>query len=243
MTPLLSKGDIALCIKKKPKKRNKIVLYSPGNSDTLFLKRQIAIAGDTIAIKQGVIVINGSKLVDNEFAIDNYAFFSDSVNSISKYFVKNKLKTDLKKAQLGFFDCNLSKERIEEIKSTFLVSRIQKKSLEPKVRFLTSDFGKELYWNYDNLGTMIVPKKGMKIKLGRHSFILYKGIIEQETKEKVELTGHDIYIGGLKEDIYIFKKDYVFLVNDNRSNYIDSRSTGFVPKDCIKGTYLLKLFW
>ncbi|NJO89511.1 MAG: signal peptidase I [Chloroflexia bacterium] len=61
MSPYLCKGNIALCIKKKPKKRNKVVLYSLNSKDSLFLKRQIAIAGDTIAIKHGTIIVNGKK--------------------------------------------------------------------------------------------------------------------------------------------------------------------------------------
>jgi signal peptidase I len=87
MSPNLCKGDIALCIKKKPKKRNKVVLYSLNSNDSLFLKRQIAIAGDTIAIKHGTIIVNRQKVVDYEGVISNYVFCSDSIASVSNFFI------------------------------------------------------------------------------------------------------------------------------------------------------------
>ncbi|NJO89510.1 MAG: hypothetical protein HC831_11595 [Chloroflexia bacterium] len=72
----------------------------------------------------------------------------------------NELQTDFKRAYLGFFDCNLSIKNVEEIKSDFALSFIRKRCLEPNVRLFNSTFGRELYWNYDNLGSLIVPQKG-----------------------------------------------------------------------------------
>ncbi len=243
MAPNLVEGDVALCINGIPKKRNKIVLYSHSKDDFLMLKRQVAIPGDTLAIKEGKIVVNGQKINGNINAINQFFFYSDSVKKACKFLNNNDIVADFRKAYLGFFECKLSDENVSKIKQLFTHSTIKRKSIEPKVRPLGELFGHLFYWNYDNMGSLLVPKKGMKIWLGKRSFYLYKEIIEQETNKKPEIREQGIYIGETKQDIYTFKKDYVFLVNDNRSNHNDSRATGFVAKDRLKGTYLFKLPW
>ncbi len=243
MSPNLCKGDIALCIKKKPKNRNKIVLYSLNSNDSLFLKRQIAIAGDTIAIKHGAIIVNGRKVADYEGVISNYVFCSDSIAAVSRFLNSNELKADFRRAHLGIFDCDISAKSVEVIKSDFPISFIKKKSIEPNVRLLNCSFGRDLYWNYDNLGSLIVPQKGMRIKLGKKSFILYKNIIEDESGDELKMVGNNVFLGGKKADIYTFEHNYVFLVNDNRSDLNDSRSFGLIARDKLIGTFLFKLPW
>jgi signal peptidase I len=155
----------------------------------------------------------------------------------------NELNTDFKRAHLGFFDCNLSKKNVEAIKFDFPLTFIRKKSIEPDVRLRKSTFGRELYWNYDNLGSLIVPQKGMRIKLGNKSYLLYKDIIEEESGDELKKVENTFFLGGNKTDIYTFKHDYVFLVNDNRSNLHDSRTFGLIAKDKLMGTFLFKLPW
>ena len=243
MSPNLVSGDVAFCVKKIPWKRHKVVLYASSSNDSLLLKRQIAIPGDTLLIKEGVILVNGQKVNGRFNAESRFSFQSDSIERVCKFLNDNKIVADYKKAHLGYFECKLSDDNAEKLKVAFEQSDFKRKSVEPKVRPFGRLFGHAFYWNYDNLGSLLVPKKGMKIKLGRRSFYLYRQIIEAETNGKPEIKGQDVFIEGAKLDIYTFKKDYVFLVNDNRSNYNDSRTIGFVAKEKIIGTYLFKLPW
>ena len=45
----------------------------------------------------------------------------------------------------------------------------------------------------------------------------------------------DILINGIKENEYVFKQDYYWMMGDNRYKSEDSRSWGFVPEDHIVG--------
>lgn len=244
MAPNIIKGDKVLCINKKARKRNKLVLFANDfEYGTISLKRQIAIPGDTLAVKAGIFVVNGNKIPDIEGVIQRFSFQSDSISSISKYLNDNNIVVDIKKAYLGYFDCQLDAKKVNELKSNSSVSSITKRSLEQKIQLNENNFGSEFYWNHDNLGSLIVPKKGMQIKLGRRAFHLYKDIIETESEEQVIIRGTNVFIGKVKTSIYSFKDNYYFLVNDNRSNNHDSRTYGFIPENKIIGTFVFELPW
>jgi len=244
MSPLFEKGDKVLCFKKKAKKRNKIVLFVDDYVGMEYaVKRQIATPGDTLAIKSGVIIVNGRKVSSIESVTQKYAFLTDSIVSISKYLVDNEITTDFRRIHLGYFECKLSEKDVNELKSLSTISNFKRKNLESKIRLSEDNFGGSFYWNHDNLGSLIIPKQGMRIKLGKRSFYLYKNIISEECGIEPLLKGNDVFIGDVKTEIYTFKQDYLFLVNDNRSNNTDSRTFGFVAENKLIGTYLFKLPW
>jgi len=49
----------------------------------------------------------------------------------------------------------------------------------------------------------------------------------------------DIFSESIQNDFLIVKKDYVFLLNDNRSNAHDSRTFGLIPKENLIGKVIL----
>ena len=90
-------------------------------------------------------------------------------------------------------------------------------------------------WNEDNFGPIIIPKKGMTIDLNRKKFPLYKKVIAEYESNNVELTPSEIKINGSTVSKYTFKKDYYWMMGDNRHKSEDSRFWGFVPDDHIVG--------
>ncbi len=97
-------------------------------------------------------------------------------------------------------------------------------------------FPKGAPWNKDNYGPLVIPKKGMNIKLDLNNIEWWATTINREFgKEVVEVRGNDIYIDGNKTDNYTFKKDYYFAMGDNRDNSADSRFWGLIPRDAIIG--------
>lgn len=80
-------------------------------------------------------------------------------------------------------------------------------------------------WNIKNWGPVIVPAKGMTVKLDSLTRELYRQVIEYET----DLSMDD----NLKE--YTFIDDYYFVVGDNAMDSYDSRYWGFIPQDFIIG--------
>ena len=90
-------------------------------------------------------------------------------------------------------------------------------------------------WNEDNFGPIVIPKKGMTVELNRKNLSLFKKIIGEYEDNILELTPSGVKINGISSTKYTFKKDYYWMMGDNRHKSEDSRFWGFVPDDHIVG--------
>ncbi|MCU7496142.1 MAG: signal peptidase I [Ignavibacteria bacterium] len=91
-------------------------------------------------------------------------------------------------------------------------------------------------WNRDNYGPLTVPKKGDVIKLNSANIEQWRTIIDREFSARVvNVSDGQITISGKPVSSYTLKKDYYFMMGDNRDNSADSRYWGFVPRDKIIG--------
>ncbi len=98
-------------------------------------------------------------------------------------------------------------------------------------------------WNEDNYGPLIVPKKGSKINLTVANVAQWRTTINREYgREVVGTSGNTVTIEGKPVTSYTFKKDYYFMMGDNRDDSLDSRYWGFVPRDLIVGQAFITLF-
>ena len=90
-------------------------------------------------------------------------------------------------------------------------------------------------WNEDNFGPLIIPQKGTTVDLTRKNLPLYKKIIQEYEGNELEVTPTEIKINGKLASQYTFKKDYYWMMGDNRHKSEDSRFWGFVHDDHIVG--------
>lgn len=80
-------------------------------------------------------------------------------------------------------------------------------------------------WTIKNWGPLIVPAKGLTVRLDDFSKELYRAVIEYESGES--------YMDEVLE--YEFRQNYYFVVGDNAMDSYDSRYWGFIPEDFIIG--------
>jgi signal peptidase I len=98
-------------------------------------------------------------------------------------------------------------------------------------------------WNKDNYGPIVVPKKGELIDLNPENARFWKTIIDRELdKNTLSAEGTVITIEGKPVHGYTLKKNYYFVLGDNRENSMDSRYWGFVPDDMIIGSVFM-VYW
>ncbi len=90
-------------------------------------------------------------------------------------------------------------------------------------------------WNSDNFGPIYIPKAGVTVKLDAKSLPFYKIIISEYEKNKLKVSGNDIYINDKKATTYTFKQNYYWMMGDNRNNSLDARYFGYTPEDHIVG--------
>jgi signal peptidase I len=98
-------------------------------------------------------------------------------------------------------------------------------------------------WNIDNYGPVRVPKRGDIIELTHDNIGCWGNMINRELERKtVSTEGSVITIDGTPVKNYTIRKDYYFMLGDNREDSMDSRYWGFVPSDAIIGKALI-VYW
>lgn len=93
----------------------------------------------------------------------------------------------------------------------------------------------------EDFAPVIVPAKGMNVKIVPATFFQWKVFIQREGSSIVQRDGK-IYIDGNIATVYTVKKDYFFVLGDNINNSSDSREWGFVPEENIVGKAMM-IYW
>lgn len=121
--------------------------------------------------------------------------------------------------------------------------RYQKPFAKPKGLTEPRIFPKGMPWNEDNYGPLVIPKKGYKIPLTPQNVEQWRTLIDREYgKRVVAVKDNTVTIEGVPVRFYSFKKDYFFMMGDNRDDSLDSRFWGFVPRDAVIGQAFITLF-
>jgi len=118
-----------------------------------------------------------------------------------------------------------------------------KRSISGKEVYNERIFPKNMNWNEDNYGPLIIPKKGDVIDLNTSNIDQWRTLINREYgREVVEVSKNGVKIDRKETNKYTIREDYYFMVGDNRDNSLDSRFWGFVPRENIVGTPII-IFW
>jgi signal peptidase I len=221
--------------------RNDIIVFNHPSKE-IFVKRCIALPGDTLVIENGTVKINGSFLSENKNVKNiyqlwtdiNYRQFNHTCDSLKIPTYNNLLR------KRGYYELILTTNQKEALMKTYNIDSISPGIIQPTPWTYPIDslFAKKA----NNCGPMVIPYKGMTIPLTYLNYQFYQQTIN--TMEGCTLEYRDClyYLNNQPVTEYIFSKDYCFMIGDNRPNSIDSRFWGVIPKENIIGKAILILF-
>ena len=173
-----------------------------------------------------------SSLINSD--IENFIITSGHKGIPSRIIAENRLRvTEIKEREKIISMTNSDFEKLESKKTFDSIYRIFKTTKSYNTSFFPNDIKYD--WNEDNFGPIIIPQKGQEIELNKQTLPLYKKIIRDYEKNKLELINDKILINDVETTFYKFNMDYYWMMVDNRYNSEDSRAWGYVPENHIVG--------
>jgi len=213
--------------------------YKPIDKKTNYVKRCVAIAGQTLEIKDGDIYIDGKLSIMPDRAKPQFFYKVKLKKGVNPMPLLDTYKVRHNEARRNGEDnylFNLDEENARRLANNPSVVSVEK-DIAPKGKFDKSIFPHDVQypWSIDNFGPLYMPKKGESVELNNKTIPFYKDLLNRYEGVSFAENGDEYYIDGKRVTNYTFKQDYYWMMGDNRQNSLDARYWGFVPFDHVVG--------
>ena len=224
------------------------IIYRPVDRRDNYVKRCVGLPGETLSIKNGVIIINGEPQPQPENVQFFYWVQTDGTGITVEMFEQLGINVeDRHLVQDGAvagglnYVLPLTDAMRKELKSKPWVTSVERMEPGDNDSKMTYPLGEDYGWTHQDYGPVIIPKKGMTVRLSPRNIALYARCIKNYEGNTLEVKDGKAVINGKQCETYTFGMDYYWMMGDNRDNSLDSRYWGFVPEDHIVGTPMIVL--
>ena len=214
------------------------LVMRPVDKEENYIKRCVAIAGDSLQIKSQVLYINGQAV---PFPPESETYYTVDTKGqpLDETVMKEEYNVDINNMDevhttgvTNQYDMLLTWDAHQKMVNSGLAVRIvpdidSQESVWP--------YSPNLPWSRDNFGPIWVPSKGATITLTATNYPIYERAIRVYERNTFELKDGKFWLNGQQVTQYTFKMNYYWMMGDNRHGSQDSRYWGFVPEDHVVG--------
>jgi signal peptidase I len=232
---LLSTALSPLGIKGHPKRNDILVFEIPQTDQTLYVKRCIGLPGETIETDHENIIIDKKAIPDLPAICHLYKVRYRNYDILVETLTNSGIdRSDIVRKYPGCVLLNLDSIQKNHLLDkpgvdSITIFRADSNSRNAIFNLLKDDNGDQ------QSKPLLIPFQGMKIQLDSAIVAGYDDILQRCEGVILRKKQDAFFINEIKSEYYVFKKDYYFMIGDNRDNSHDSRAFGLIPKDCIEG--------